>query len=93
MELCRALLNFRRSGKPLQLILNGEKMWNHNAGFADLFTPFFREGRTSEISAFLVERTYPAFSVGRRHKMGALPWLVYLSHTFSRLPKSHSRIC
>src|ERR1022692_3179518 len=50
-------------------ILNGEKMWITNAGFADLFTVFAKVG--DKFSAFLVERTFPGFSVGaEEHKMG-----------------------
>ena len=42
-------------------ILNGEKMWITNAGFADLFTVFAKlDG--DKFSAFLVERTFPRFS-------------------------------
>src|ERR1700728_2474211 len=50
-------------------ILNGEKMWITNAGFADLFTVFAKIG--DKFTAFLVERTFPGFSVGaEEHKMG-----------------------
>jgi alkylation response protein AidB-like acyl-CoA dehydrogenase len=51
-------------------ILNGEKMWITNAGFADLYTVFATiDGE--KFSAFLVERTFPGFSVGaEEHKMG-----------------------
>ena len=51
-------------------ILNGEKMWITNAGFADLFTVFAKiDGE--KFSAFLVERTTPGFSVGKEeHKLG-----------------------
>ena len=51
-------------------ILNGEKMWITNAGFADLFTVFAKvDGE--KFSAFLVERSFPGFSIGaEEHKMG-----------------------
>jgi alkylation response protein AidB-like acyl-CoA dehydrogenase len=51
-------------------ILNGEKMWITNAGFADLFTVFAKiDGE--KFSAFLVERTTPGLSVGKEeHKLG-----------------------
>src|ERR1700716_1001335 len=50
--------------------LNGEKMWITNAGFADLFTVFAKiDGE--KFTAFLVEKTFPGFSVGgEEHKMG-----------------------
>jgi len=51
-------------------ILNGEKMWITNGGFADLFTVFAKvDGE--KFTAFLIERGFPGFSVGaEEHKMG-----------------------
>jgi butyryl-CoA dehydrogenase len=50
-------------------ILNGEKMWITNAGFADLFTVFAKVDE--KFTAFLIERGFPGFSVGgEEHKMG-----------------------
>jgi alkylation response protein AidB-like acyl-CoA dehydrogenase len=65
---CRARAELSKDGK--HYILNGEKMWITNAGFADLFTVFAKiDGE--KFSAFLVERNYPGFSVGaEEHKMG-----------------------
>jgi alkylation response protein AidB-like acyl-CoA dehydrogenase len=65
---CRARAELAKDGK--HYILNGEKMWITNAGFADLFTVFAKiDGE--KFSAFLVERGYPGFSVGaEEHKMG-----------------------
>jgi len=65
---CRARAALSADGK--QYVLNGEKMWITNAGFADLFTVFAKvDGE--KFSAFLVERTFPGFSVGaEEHKMG-----------------------
>ncbi|HZE27525.1 MAG TPA: acyl-CoA dehydrogenase family protein [Terriglobales bacterium] len=65
---CRARAELSKDGK--HYILNGEKMWITNAGFADLFTVFAKvDGE--KFSAFLVERDYPGFSVGaEEHKMG-----------------------
>src|SRR5215467_1516524 len=65
---CRARAELSGDGK--HYILNGEKMWITNAGFADLFTVFAKiDGE--KFSAFLVERNYPGFSVGaEEHKMG-----------------------
>jgi butyryl-CoA dehydrogenase len=53
-----------------QYILNGEKMWITNGGFADLFTIFAKiDGE--KFSAFLVERGTPGFTVGNEeHKLG-----------------------
>jgi alkylation response protein AidB-like acyl-CoA dehydrogenase len=63
---CRAALS--ADGK--HYLLNGEKMWITNAGFADLFIVFAKvDGE--KFTAFIVERTFPGFSVGaEEHKMG-----------------------
>jgi alkylation response protein AidB-like acyl-CoA dehydrogenase len=58
--------------------LNGEKMWITNAGFADLFTIFakceVKEGKDAgkeRLTAFLVEKGTPGFTVGKEeHKLG-----------------------
>jgi len=65
---CRARAELSKDGK--HYILNGEKMWITNAGFADLFTVFAKvDGE--KFSAFLVERDFPGFSIGaEEHKMG-----------------------
>ncbi|HJT71081.1 MAG TPA: acyl-CoA dehydrogenase family protein [Terriglobales bacterium] len=65
---CRARAVLSPDGK--HYILNGEKMWITNAGFADLYTVFAKiDGE--KFTAFLVERTFPGFSVGaEEHKMG-----------------------
>jgi alkylation response protein AidB-like acyl-CoA dehydrogenase len=65
---CRARAELSNDGK--QYILNGEKMWITNAGFADLFTVFAKvDGE--KFTAFLVEKSFPGFSIGaEEHKMG-----------------------
>src|SRR5271157_1146492 len=65
---CRARAVLSPDGK--HYILNGEKMWITNAGFADLFTVFAKvDGE--KFSAFLVEKNFPGFAVGaEEHKMG-----------------------
>ena len=64
---CRTRGELSADGK--HYILNGEKMWITNAGFADLFTVFAKIG--DKFSAFLIERTFPGFSIGaEEHKMG-----------------------
>ena len=65
---CRARAELSPDGK--HYVLNGEKMWITNAGFADLFTVFAKVNG-ERFSAFLVERSFPGFSVGaEEHKMG-----------------------
>jgi len=65
---CRARAEFSKDGK--HYVLNGEKMWITNAGFADLFTVFAKvDGE--KFTAFLVEKSFPGFSIGaEEHKMG-----------------------
>src|SRR5450432_2542454 len=65
---CRTRAELSPDGK--HYILNGEKMWITNAGFADLFTVFAKvDGE--KFSAFLVEKDFPGFSIGaEEHKMG-----------------------
>ncbi len=48
-------------------ILNGQKMWITNGGFADVFVVFAKvDGE--KFSCFIVERGYPGFSVGAEEK-------------------------
>ena len=64
---CRTRAELSSDGK--HYILNGEKMWITNAGFADLFTVFAKVD--DKFSAFLVEKNFHGFSVGgEEHKMG-----------------------
>jgi butyryl-CoA dehydrogenase len=63
-------------------VLNGEKMWITNAGFADLFTVFAKiadpDSSRAEpdlakvkMSAFLIERDTPGLTIGaEEHKLG-----------------------
>ncbi len=65
---CRARAQLSPDGK--HYILNGEKMWITNGGFADLFTVFAKvDGE--KFTAFLVEKGFPGFAIGaEEHKMG-----------------------
>ncbi|HUK29571.1 MAG TPA: acyl-CoA dehydrogenase family protein [Candidatus Acidoferrum sp.] len=51
-------------------ILNGQKMWITNGGFADVYIVFAKvDGE--KFSAFIIERTFPGFTPGNEeHKMG-----------------------
>jgi alkylation response protein AidB-like acyl-CoA dehydrogenase len=54
-------------------LLNGEKMWITNGGFADLFIVFAKviDGQGEHFTAFLVERAFAGVSSGKEeHKMG-----------------------
>ncbi len=58
--------------------INGEKMWITNGGFADIYTVFAKcaipdgeKAGEEKLTAFLVERGTPGFSVGKEeHKLG-----------------------
>jgi alkylation response protein AidB-like acyl-CoA dehydrogenase len=51
-------------------ILNGEKMWITNGGFADVIIVFAKVGG-EQLTAFIVERSFPGVSSGKEeHKMG-----------------------
>jgi butyryl-CoA dehydrogenase len=51
-------------------LLNGEKMWITNASFADIFV-IFAKVDGEKFTAFIVERTFPGFTVGpEEHKLG-----------------------
>ncbi len=65
---CRTRATLSPDGK--HYLLNGEKMWITNAGFADLFIVFGKlDGE--KFTAFIVERNFPGFAVGaEEHKMG-----------------------
>jgi alkylation response protein AidB-like acyl-CoA dehydrogenase len=48
-------------------VLNGQKMWITNGGFADLYTVFAKVGG-EKFTAFLVERAWPGVSPGAEEK-------------------------
>jgi len=51
-------------------ILNGQKMWITNGGFADLFIVFAKVD-AEKLTAFIVEKTFPGCKPGNEeHKMG-----------------------
>ncbi len=52
-------------------ILNGQKMWITNSGFADVFTVFAKIDNDRVLSAFIVEKDTPGFTLGaEENKMG-----------------------
>ena len=52
-------------------ILNGQKMWITNGGFADVFTVFAKIDDDANLSAFIVEKSFGGFSLNpEEHKMG-----------------------
>jgi alkylation response protein AidB-like acyl-CoA dehydrogenase len=62
-----ALTRAELSADGKHWVLNGQKMWITNGGFADVFVVFAKvDGE--KFSCFLVERGYPGFSVGGEEK-------------------------
>jgi alkylation response protein AidB-like acyl-CoA dehydrogenase len=52
-------------------ILNGQKMWITNGGFADIFTVFAKIDDDKNLSAFIVEKGFEGISLNaEEHKMG-----------------------
>ena len=52
-------------------VLNGQKMWITNGGFADLYIVFAKIDNDKNLSAFIVERTYEGIAMNEpEHKMG-----------------------
>jgi alkylation response protein AidB-like acyl-CoA dehydrogenase len=63
--------NARLSEDGKSYILNGQKMWITNAGFADTLVVFAKIDSDRVLSAFIVESKYPGVVIGPdEHKMG-----------------------
>src|SRR3954465_12082049 len=87
------------SSDKKEWVLNGEKMWITNANFADLFIVFAKvDGE--KFSAFIVEKTFPGFSVGAEEKKLGIrgsstaplilqPWKVPAENLLGDIGKGH----
>jgi alkylation response protein AidB-like acyl-CoA dehydrogenase len=63
--------NAKLSEDGKNYILNGQKMWITNAGFADTLVVFAKIDTDRVLSAFIVESKYPGVVIGPdEHKMG-----------------------
>jgi alkylation response protein AidB-like acyl-CoA dehydrogenase len=63
--------NAKLSEDGKHYILNGQKMWITNAGFADIQTVFAKIDNDRVLSAFIVEKNFPGVVVNPdEHKMG-----------------------
>jgi len=49
-------------------VLNGQKMWITNAGFADIFTVFAKIDDDQNLSAFIVEKSFDGISLNPEEK-------------------------
>jgi alkylation response protein AidB-like acyl-CoA dehydrogenase len=63
--------NAKLSSDGKHYILNGQKMWITNGGFADVFTVFAKIDDDKDLSAFIVEKSFGGISLNpEEHKMG-----------------------
>jgi len=63
--------NAKLSADGKYYILNGQKMWITNAGFADIFVVFAKIDDDANLSAFIVEKAFGGVSLNaEEHKMG-----------------------
>ena len=63
--------NARLSEDGKHYIINGQKMWITNAGFADSLVVFAKIDNDRVLSAFIVESSFPGVVIGPdEHKMG-----------------------
>jgi alkylation response protein AidB-like acyl-CoA dehydrogenase len=63
--------NAKLSADGKHYILNGQKMWITNGGFADVFTVFAKIDTDENLSAFIVEKSFGGISLNpEEHKMG-----------------------
>lgn len=66
-----AKCNAKLSEDGSEYVLNGEKMWITNGGFADVFIVFAKvDGDKKKFSAFVVERSENCRPGAEEHKMG-----------------------
>jgi alkylation response protein AidB-like acyl-CoA dehydrogenase len=66
-----AKCNAKLSEDGTEYILNGEKMWISNGGFADVYIVFAKvDGEKEKFSAFIVERSENCRPGAEEHKMG-----------------------
>lgn len=63
--------NAKLSADGKHYVLNGQKMWITNGGFADIFTVFAKIDDDKNLSAFIVEKSFGGISLNpEEHKMG-----------------------
>ena len=60
----RAVLN----SEGTHYILNGQKMWITNGGFAEVFTVFAKVEGDEKLSAFIVEKAFGGITIGKEEK-------------------------
>ncbi len=59
------------SGDGKNYVLNGQKMWITNGGFANIFTVFAKIDTDENLSAFIIEKSFPGITMNaEEEKMG-----------------------
>jgi len=58
----------RLSEDASHYLLNGQKIWITNGGFADVYIVFAKIDADKNLSAFIVERSFEGFSIGEEEK-------------------------
>ncbi|PKQ65513.1 acyl-CoA dehydrogenase [Labilibaculum filiforme] len=56
------------SADESHFILNGQKMWITNAGFADIYTVFAKIADDKNLSAFIIEKSFNGIKLGLEEK-------------------------
>ncbi|MEZ5024307.1 MAG: acyl-CoA dehydrogenase family protein [Chitinophagales bacterium] len=56
--------------KGTHYVLNGQKMWITNGGFADVFIVFAKIDDDKNMSAFIVEKAFGGIELGAEEKLG-----------------------
>jgi len=63
--------NAKLSADGKHYVINGQKMWITNSGFADIFIVFAKIDDDKNLSAFIVEKSFGGISLNpEEHKMG-----------------------
>lgn len=63
--------NAKLNAEGTHYVINGQKMWITNGGFADLLIVFAKIDDDENLTAFIVERTFPGITMNpEEHKMG-----------------------
>lgn len=84
----RAVLN----EEGTHYILNGQKMWITNGGFAEIFTVFAKIDNDEKLSAFIVEKAFGGISLGKEEKKMGIKASSTVQVFFNNV-KFRKRIC
>jgi alkylation response protein AidB-like acyl-CoA dehydrogenase len=63
-------------------LINGQKMWITNGGFADIFIVFAKIDTDDKLSAFIVEKEFNGITLGEEEKKNGYKGIFYNSGVF-----------